>query len=219
MNKKEILKILNYESLYLDSSYTKTGLVLCEDDFEKTAQKIEQLEKHCKVKKIILIIIALVIYSLINAQPEQLKKDKVAFNVSILSDNNLIGTSSYFFKDNQTTRWNIGTDIAYFAENKLAVICGISYGKIDQSGVLSLKFGGKYYLLNRIPLGFDFTGYFGRLYYGSYFPLYTRLQFGYAFFIGKHVSIEPTLRYNISLSNKNYYNNYLQLYIGFSIFI
>ena len=71
--------------------------------------------------------------------------------------------------------------------------------------------------MSRVPFQVDFSSQSGDDFFGEEKPSYLGLQGGYAIFIGDMVSIEPTLRYNISL-NSDYFENIFQVQIGFSIF-
>ena len=64
----------------------------------------------------------------------------------------------------------------------------------------------------------DYTGQSGDDFFGGENPSYLGLQGGYAFFLGEMVSIEPSLRYNLSL-NSDFFDDIFQIQIGFSIFL
>lgn len=143
---------------------------------------------------------------------------------------------------NKSAAWNIGVEGGYFLMDKLAIKGGLGYGNgksislssVGAAGggegggegsgeggttsgirgsVLSYKIGAKYYFLNRIPLQIDYSGNNvrnGERYMGA--------QTGYAFFIGKNITIEPSVKYDISLNNDFInYKNVFQFNIGFAL--
>lgn len=81
-------------------------------------------------------------------------------------------------------------------------------------GMLSYKLGAKYYLVDKIPLQLDFSG--TNVTGGDYF---LGLQGGYAIFLGekKNISIEPGLRYNVSLNSPLPNQDVFQFNVGFAL--
>ena len=79
-------------------------------------------------------------------------------------------------------------------------------------GIFSYKIGAKYYFIDRIPLQLDFSG--TNVTGGDYF---LGLQGGYAIFLGekKNISIEPGLRYNVSLNSPLPNQDVFQFNVGF----
>jgi hypothetical protein len=166
-----------------------------------------------------MILLTLFAIAVLNAQPEQTKAGKLMFktSTSIVNVESNHNTNLYYLNSNGFKSWNVGFDFAYFDKNKLAIVTGIGYGKTNDLNVFSIKLGAKYYLLNRIPLQFDFlTSFYENL---DDEPLYLGLQTGYAIFIKDFFSIEPTIRYNIPFFDYNRFNNYLTLQIEFNLFI
>ena len=106
----------------------------------------------------------------LNAQHKQIEQSQIML------------TPSNSIKFQSLDNWNIGIDIGYFDKKNLAIITGLSYGKLNNVNNLSLKLGAKYYLFNRLPLQFDFSGTI--IESNSYHPLYFGVQSGFAFFIG-----------------------------------
>ena len=94
------------------------------------------------------------------------------------------------------TMWSIGAEAGYFVANNFAIKAGLGYSDDDfGDGLFAYKIGVKYYLGDTFPLGVDFTGVSSDFFDGSW----VGVQGGYAWFVTEHLSIEPTLRYNITL--------------------
>lgn len=127
------------------------------------------------------------------------------------------GTSFLLSKSEGSTIWNIGAEVGYFALDNLAIKFGLGYGIFDDFRLFSYKLGLKYYIVSRVPFQIDFSGQSSEDFFGDENPSYLGLQAGFAFFIGNMVSLEPSLRYNISLGD-DYFENIFQVQIGFSIF-
>jgi len=167
------------------------------------------------MKKIILAIIAVMTVGLVSAQ-EQTKKGKylIEGNTSF----GATGTGNTGFALNSedgTTTWNIGAEGGYFVMDNLAVKLGLGYG--DQGhdmSMFSYKVGAKYYVINKIPVELSYTG--ASIKNANENPSYLGIQGGYAWFVGNNISIEPGLRYNITL-NENYGKDVLQFNIGFAL--
>lgn len=94
------------------------------------------------------------------------------------------------------TVYSVGMEGGYFLSDNLALKAGLGYvGGDDMDGQFNYKIGAKYYIIGQIPVGIDFTGTSidgdGANWLG--------VQGGYAWFVANNVSIEPTLRYNVTL--------------------
>ena len=91
----------------------------------------------------------------------------------------------------------------------------MGYGEIDGIGEpIAYKIGAKYYFKGLIPVELSYNGIgFGD---ADLNPTYVGTQIGYALFLGKNVSIEPGIRYNLA-THKQFYDNALQLNIGFAL--
>jgi len=173
------------------------------------------------MKKIILSMVAVLAFGFANAQ-EQTKKGKwlVEANTSFGGFGSFgaapqVGSTSFQLASSDgDTYWNIGAEGGYFVIDNLAIKAGLGYGDNGNNNVFSYKVGAKYYLLNKFPLEASFTGASIEDYNEN--PSYLGLQGGYAWFVGKNVSIEPGLRYNISLNN-DFYDDIFQLNIGFAL--
>ncbi|MEL7146954.1 MAG: hypothetical protein AAFO69_11335 [Bacteroidota bacterium] len=126
-------------------------------------------------------------------------------------------TAFSLLSTNGVTQWSIGGETGYFVKDNLALKVGLGYSDvsgIQSSGTLVYKFGAKYYINGNVPLGADLTGITSDGSGVSWFGL----QSGYAWFVGSNVSIEPTIRYNISLDGFTADSNFQGL-IGFVIHI
>lgn len=94
------------------------------------------------------------------------------------------------------TAWAVGAEGGYFVMDNLAVKAGLGYGDDSNSdGIFTYKVGAKYYIIGQIPVGADFTG----TSFDGDNANWVGVQGGYAWFVAPNVSIEPTVRYNISL--------------------
>ncbi|MCK0157534.1 hypothetical protein MWU65_10115 [Cellulophaga sp. F20128] len=94
------------------------------------------------------------------------------------------------------TIWNIGIEGGYFVVDDLAVKVGLGYGDYFSDGIFSYKVGAKYYINSQIPVGVDLNG----VSVNNYNSMYIGAQAGYAWFLGKNVSVEPALRYDIGMN-------------------
>ena len=113
------------------------------------------------------------------------------------------------------TLWSIGAEGGYFIADNLAAQIGLGYADIDGTSIFSYKLSAKYYIINTIPVQLDITG-------ASYQdipenPLWLGIQGGYAIFIGDMVSIEPGLRYNLSLNEDFTDEGIFEFRVGFAL--
>ncbi len=113
--------------------------------------------------------------------------------------------------------YNIGAESGYFVIDNLALKLGLGYGGIKtdliDTSIFSYKFGAKYYVVSQFPLQLDYSG--ASIKDADENPSYFGMQAGYALFLGDNVSIEPSIRYNLSL-NQNYSTaDTFQMNIGF----
>jgi len=113
-----------------------------------------------------------------------------------------------------STMWSIGAEAGYFVIDDLAIKAGLGYADFDGDfSVFSYKIGVKYYIVGEFPVGADFTGSSYKDFDEN--PSYVGIQGGYAWFVADNISIEPTLRYNISM-NSDFYDDAFQGLIGFA---
>ena len=113
------------------------------------------------------------------------------------------------------TAWSIGTEGGYFVMDDLAVKAGLGYSDLDYTTVFSYKVGAKYYVISKIPFQVDLNG--ASIKDSNENPLWLGLQGGYAIFLGENVSIEPGLRYSVSLNQDFYDKGIFEARIGFAL--
>ncbi|KAF2513697.1 hypothetical protein EYY60_05580 [Flavobacterium zhairuonense] len=167
------------------------------------------------MKKLILAAIAVLTFGFANAQ-EQTAKGKWLIETNTSFGATHVGNTGFHLEstDGETT-WGAGAEGGYFVADNLAVKAGLGYEDFGHSAnAISYKVGAKYYLLNKFPLEASYTGMSVKGLDEN--PSFIGLQGGYAWFVGKNVSVEPGLRYNISL-NDDYYKSVFQFNIGFAL--
>lgn len=97
------------------------------------------------------------------------------------------------------TAYSVGAEAGYFVMDNLAVKVGLGYSGADEvDGTFVYKAGAKYYINGQIPVGLDFTGASS----DGNNANWVGAQAGYAWFVADNVSIEPTLRYNMTLDEE-----------------
>ncbi|WP_405572338.1 hypothetical protein [Winogradskyella sp. Asnod2-B02-A] len=166
--------------------------------------------------------IAVLGFANVNAQEEATtngptSKGKILIEAN--TGNAVLGTTGIYFSstDGEST-YNIGLDGGYFIMDDLALKAGFGYGDGTSdfdSSVISYRIGAKYYVKSMIPVTVDLTG-------SSYEdadenPLWLGLGAGYAWFVTDSVSIEPGLRYNLSLNEDYTDEGVLQFNVGFAL--
>ena len=113
-----------------------------------------------------------------------------------------------------STLWSIGFEGGYFVIDDLALKVGLGYTGFDGGdGVFTYKIGGKYYVGGQFPLGVDYTG----TSVDGESASWIGLQGGYAWFVADNISIEPTLRYNLTMDDMKAESAFQGL-IGFSFY-
>lgn len=116
-----------------------------------------------------------------------------------------------------TTIWSIGGEAGYFVMDDLAVKLGLGYNDFDGASTFSYKVGAKYYIASQFPVQVDVTGASGDDVFGDESPLWLGLQGGYAWFVADNISIEPGLRYNLSLNEDFTDEGVIEFNIGFAL--
>lgn len=167
------------------------------------------------MKKVILAAIAVMTFGFANAQ-EQTAKGKYLIEANTGFGATNVGNTGFSLSssDGETT-WGIGAEGGYFVADNLAVKAGLGYTDLGHSvSAFSYKVGAKYYLLNKFPLEASYTG--ASVKDAKENPSFIGLQGGYAWFVGKNISVEPGLRYNISM-NEDYGKSVFQLNVGFAL--
>ncbi|MEO2060715.1 MAG: hypothetical protein ABGW76_11625 [Mesonia sp.] len=127
-------------------------------------------------------------------------------------------TGISFYSVNGNTSYSVGFEGGYFVMDNLAIKAGLGYQGSDSdapgSSSFSYKVGGKYYILGNIPVQLDYSGASIKDYDEN--PSYLGFQAGYALFLGEKVSVEPGLRYNMSM-NDDFYESVFQINVGFAL--
>lgn len=180
------------------------------------------------MKRAILIFIALFFVCLSYSQ-EQIAKGNFAldFNTGLnaLSEGGVTfmqgSTALQFSSIDDYTFYNIGLDGSYFIKDGLALKVGLGYGGVKEAGEdgynsFSYRAGLKYYISKMIPVQVDLTG--AKIKEMDDNPMWLGLQGGYAFFLGSNVSLEPNLRYSLSLNEEFTDDNIFQFNVGLSVF-
>lgn len=186
------------------------------------------------MKKIILFCLSLFIFSVGYSQDkttqDQLAKGNFAldFNTGL----NALSEGGVSFMQGSTafqlttiddyTFYNIGLDGSYFIQDGFALKAGLGYGGVKESGEdgfnsFSYRLGLKYYINKIIPVQVDLTG--AQIEDFDDNPMWLGLQGGYAFFLGSKVSLEPNVRYSLSLNEDFTDDNVFQFNVGLSLFL
>jgi len=113
------------------------------------------------------------------------------------------------------TMWAIGAEAGYFVMDDLAVKFGLGYSDDSYNSAFSYKVGAKYYISSMIPVQVDLTGASWKDVDEN--PMWLGMQAGYAIFVNDNVSIEPGLRYNLSLNEDFTDVGILEFRVGFAL--
>ena len=145
-----------------------------------------------------------------------------AVSVQGIGAGGIATTGIYFTSTDSFSSFNLGLDGGYFIMDDLAIKAGLGYGSFkpdggDAASTFSYRLGAKYYVNSMIPVTVDLTGASGEDVFGDETPLWLGLGAGYAWFIGDNVSIEPGLRYNLSLNEDYTDEGVLQFNVGFAL--
>jgi hypothetical protein len=178
------------------------------------------------MKKIILTVAAVFALSFANAQDKKEstggQTSKGKWLVEANTGNAMLGTTGFYFKstDGEST-YNVGFDGGYFIMDDLALKAGLGYGgdSAESTSAFSYRLGAKYYVKSMIPVTVDLTGASGDAVENAAgeTPMWLGLGAGYAWFVSDNISIEPGLRYNMSLNDKYTDEAVLQFNIGFAL--
>src|SRR5690554_6856820 len=171
------------------------------------------------MKKLILSAMAVFAFGFASAQSTALSEGSwlVEANTNFGAAHGANTSFSLASVDGNTT-WSVGGEVGYFVMDNLAIKAGLGYNDNGDDAFLanafSYKLGAKYYIIGQIPVQLDYSG-------ASYDdvdenPSYFGIQGGYAWFVADNVSIEPGIRYNMSL-NSDFYEDVLQFNIGFAL--
>ena len=143
------------------------------------------------MKKIALIIVALVMSVAANAQFEQ---GKIYANASLsgldFSNNKIMGS-----------HFEVGTKIGYFLWEDVSIVARLNYNYYKNDfDIFNAQLGGQYYITQNglfLGAGLNFMVFDGT-------DVAPSFQLGYAFFLNEKVTIEPEVYYNQSLTNSDY---------------
>lgn len=180
------------------------------------------------MKKIILTIAAVFAFGVASAQDKDSNGGQTSKGKWLIEANTGFGavtganTSFSYTSQGDFKAMSLGAEGGYFVMDDLAIKVGIGYNSFDfgagSTSGFAYKVGAKYYIKSMIPVQVDYSGGSGDNYeVAGETPSYLGLQAGYAWFLGSNVSIEPGLRYNLTMNDKYTEDNALQLCIGFAL--
>ncbi|MBQ2122484.1 MAG: outer membrane beta-barrel protein [Bacteroidaceae bacterium] len=163
------------------------------------------------MKRILLTLIASVALISAHAQFEQKKK---YINASV-SELNMS------FNDKTDLSGNFNLAVGYFVDNNFLVKGDVGYGYADESNRFNAGLGTRYYFQrNGVFVGVggnlswrEHGGYRG---HGKWL-VDVPAEVGYAFFINRHVTIEPALYYKVCLNEFKDYSE-AGFKIGFGVY-
>ena len=165
------------------------------------------------MKKLFFTAAAVFALTIVNAQTE---KGSILIETNI--SNQMIGTTSFSLSSTDgETAYSLGIDGGYFIMDDLALKVGFGYADNSETDIstFSYRLGAKYYLMNKIPLTIDYTG--ATIKDVDENPSWLGIGAGYAVFIGSNVSLEPGLRYNLTMNDNFTEENLFQFNIGFAL--
>lgn len=174
------------------------------------------------MKKVILCALAFAGFTMATAQGDgQTAKGKwlieanTGFGGGPFGVAHTANTGFGFTSVDDITIWAVGAEGGYFVMDDLAVKAGLGYSDFDGESTLSYKVGAKYYIMSMIPVQIDVTG--ASIKDSDENPLWAGVQAGYAWFLNDNVSVEPGLRYNLSLNQDFSEENIFEFRIGFAL--
>ena len=162
------------------------------------------------MKKLVVVFAALMLTLSASAQFE---KDKIYVGSSLTGLNlNYSGQSKLSL--------GLQGQVGYFLLDDVLAYANVGYDHSGVDGVadqLVLGVGGRYYIeQNGIFLGLNCNYVHG---YHSYNDIRPGVEVGYAFFINRHVTIEPSIYYNQSFKDHSDYSTVgLKLGLGLYLF-
>lgn len=177
------------------------------------------------MKKLFFAALGVLVFSFSNAQDDNggsaLSKGSwvIEANTGFGAPNtgaaNSANTSFSLYSFDDTTVWSVGAEAGYFIADDLAIKIGLGYNDYDGINAFTYKLGAKYYIASQFPVQIDLTGASGDLFGED--PLWLGLQGGYAWFVADNVSIEPGIRYNVSMNEDFTDEGIFELCIGFAL--
>lgn len=177
------------------------------------------------MKKLFLVAFAIFTFISVNAQDSN-SGDQTAegkWLIEANTGNAVLGTTGiYFSTSDGSSSYNLGLDGGYFIMDDLAIKAGLGYGGFspdigDDISSFSYRLGVKYYINGMIPVTVDATGASGdgAENFAGETPLWLGVGAGYAWFVSDSVSIEPGVRYNLSLNEDFTDEGVFQVNVGF----
>jgi len=174
------------------------------------------------MKKTILVLVLILGLFSANAQDGI---EKGTFLVEANTGNEMIGSTGFYFSSiDGNTSYNLGLDGGYFVMENLALKAGLGFRGFNPDlgesvSAFAYRLGAKYYIANQFPVTIDLTGASGdAAERNGEAPLWLGLGGGYAWFITERISIEPGLRYNVSLNEDFSDEGIFQFNIGFALY-
>lgn len=172
------------------------------------------------MKKIILMAVAFLGFGFVNAQDKKTDGtgNQTAEGKWLIEANTgswTTGNTSFSLLavEGGDTAWSVGLEGGYFVIKDLAIKAGLGYSDYGfDFTTFNYKVGAKYYIASQFPVGVDFAGTSS----DGDNSNWVGLQAGYAWFVSDDISIEPTLRYNLTLDN-NKAESAFQGLIGFAL--
>lgn len=176
------------------------------------------------MKKLVLAVFAVFALSFANAQ-DGTPTSKGKWLIEANTGNAMLGSTSFMFASSDgTSQYNLGLDGGYFVADNIAIKGGLGFGGISPDGgdnvsAFSYRLGVKYYAADVIPITVDLTGASGDGAENGLgeTPFWLGIGAGYAWFVSDNVSIEPGLRYNLSLNEDFTDEGVFQFNIGFAL--
>ncbi len=150
--------------------------------------------------KKLLLIAAIAVFGFTNAQDDSSTAlSQGSWVIEANTGSWATGNTSFSLTSiDGNTLYSLGAEAGYFVKENLAIKVGLGYADADSiDGTFTYKVGAKYYIGGEFPVGLDFTG----ASVGGENANWVGLQGGYAWFVAPNVSIEPTVRYNVTLDD------------------
>lgn len=171
-------------------------------------------------KNVLLSILVVFAFAFSQAQTS-----KGSILIEANTGNAMLGSTNLSFSSSDgSSSFNIGLDGGYFIMDDLALKVGLGIGNLKPDGgdgisTTSYRIGAKYYLNSMIPITVDLTGASGDgVEIAGETPLWLGLGAGYAWFLTDHISIEPGLRYNMSMNEDYSDKGVFQFNVGFALY-
>lgn len=172
------------------------------------------------MKKTLFFVMLVLFCFNVNAQDENGQTAKNSWMIEVNTGfggfENVGSTGFGLATSDGVTIWSVGAEGGYFVMDDLAIKVGLGYADFDGDSIFSYKFGGKYYVIGAIPVQVDITG--STIDELSEDPLWLGLQGGYAIFLSDNISLEPGIRYNVSLNEDYTDEGIFEIRIGFVLF-